>query len=127
VGTINTALERRLLPSLLSPNDAVALFSELVDNVSWDNSMKVRKTACYGEAYDESGVDLDVEFMHPLLVPVCVPLCKEVGFLPANSLLKYYEDGRSTMSFHSDATSSLEGDIVIVSLGAKQRMTCSCK
>ena len=117
--------ECRLILSFLPPEKAETLFADLVEQVDWDTSMKARKTACYGETYDESGVDFEVQAMHPLLVPVCEAISEEVGFLPTNCLLNYYEDGKSTMGFHSDTTSNLEDEtgIVIVSLGAERNLT----
>ncbi len=123
--SINTEPEYRLIPAFLSEIRAQKLFRDLIDNVEWDTSMKARKTACYGETYDESGVDFKVLNMHPLLVPICKHIEEEVGFLPTNCLLNYYEDGKSTMGFHSDTTNNLEDDtgIVIVSLGAERSLT----
>ena len=122
---INIEPECRLVSTFLPPDRAGKLFADLVANVEWDTSMKARKTACYGETYDESGVDFEVRAMHPLLVPVCELIDEEVGFLPTNCLLNYYEDGKSTMGFHSDTTSNLEDGtgIVIVSLGAERSLT----
>ena len=123
--TIHTTPEHRLVPSFLTSDKAKSLFNELVAQVGWDTSMKARKTACYGETYDESGVDFVVQKMHPLLVPLCDEISAEVGFRPTNCLLNYYEDGKSTMGFHSDTTSNLEDEtgIVIVSLGAERCLT----
>ena len=123
--TINSEPEHRLVLNFLNEDQAKRLFADLVAEVEWDMSMKARKTACYGETYDESGVDFEVRDMHSLLVPICERISDEVGFLPTNCLLNYYEDGKSTMGFHSDTTSNLEDDtgIVIVSLGAKRNLT----
>ncbi|MEM1294446.1 MAG: alpha-ketoglutarate-dependent dioxygenase AlkB [Verrucomicrobiota bacterium] len=122
---IDVEPEHRLVPSFLLPNRANQLFTDLVEQVEWDASMKARKTACYGETYDESGVDFEVREMHPLLAPVCEQIGEEVGFQPTNCLLNYYEDGQSTMGFHSDTISNLEDGtgIVIVSLGAERSLT----
>lgn len=123
--TIDNAPEHRLITEFLNSEQADNLFQDLVEHVEWDTSMKARKTACYGETYDESGVDFRVQEMHPLLVPICEKVCRAVGFQPTNCLLNYYEDGQSTMGFHSDTTSNLEDGtgIAIVSLGAERSLT----
>ena len=117
--TIDTEPEHRLISAFLPGDEASKLFTDLASQVTWDTSMKARKTACYGETYDESGVNFVVQEMHPLLISLCDDVYGEVGFRPTNCLLNYYEDGTSTMGYHSDTISNLEEGtgIVIVSKG----------
>jgi len=53
------------------------------------------------------------------LADVAKSLATEVGFVPNNCLLNYYEDGRSSMGFHSDSSAELAPGtgVAIVSLG----------
>lgn len=117
--------EYKLIEEFLESDEATQLLHQLVEVVEWDTSMKARKTACYGETYDESGVDFTVQQMLPELEPICGGVERAVSFRPTNCLLNYYEDGSSTMGFHSDTTSNLEDQtgIVIVSLGAERAIT----
>ena len=111
--------------SFLSSVEATSLFQDLEQSIEWDTSIKARKTACFGETYDESGVDYEVQPMHEILLPLLDRIEYLVGFKPTNCLANYYSDGKSTMGFHSDTISNLEGDtgIVIVSLGAERNLT----
>jgi hypothetical protein len=113
----------------LSKPNADVLFHALVNEIAWDDRMKARKTACFGQTYDDSGVDYDVKPMHALLVPLCEGLRRTLGFEPTNCLLNYYETGRSSMGFHSDATYNLEKGtgIAILSLGAERLLTFRSK
>jgi alkylated DNA repair dioxygenase AlkB len=121
--------EVTLTPAYLSPAEADELFRTLVNEVDWDTRMKARKTACFGQTYDDSGVDYEVKPMHALLLPLCIRLHATLGFEPSNCLLNYYENGRSSMGFHSDATYNLARDtgIAIVSLGAERTLTYRSK
>ncbi len=113
----------------LSQDEAAVLFEALCTEIPWDERMKARKTACFGQTYDDSGVDYTVVPMHPLLVPLCASIERELGFRPSNCLLNYYETGRSTMGFHSDATHNLAAGtgVAIVSLGAERSLTFRSK
>ncbi|WP_264516705.1 alpha-ketoglutarate-dependent dioxygenase AlkB family protein [Luteolibacter rhizosphaerae] len=117
-----TEPEATLDPQFLSPADASALFEALLSEVQWDERMKARKTACFGQTYDDSGVDYQLVPMHPRLAPLCEAISVRLGFMPTNCLLNYYESGRSSMGFHSDATHNLaEGTgVAILSVGAER-------
>ena len=117
--------EYKIYDSFLDSAEAASLFSRLENEVNWDTSIRARKTACFGETYDESGVDYDVKPMLGTLVPILDSIEKELGFRPTNCLANYYSDGKSTMGFHSDTISNLEGGtgIVIISLGAERNLT----
>lgn len=121
--------EAQLIPAFLTPADASSLFEALLLEVTWDERMKARKTACFGQTYDDSGVDYALVPMHPRLVPVCTQIQEALGFQPTNCLLNYYENGRSSMGFHSDATYNLaEGTgVAILSIGAERNLTFRSK
>ncbi len=126
---VESAPEVTVKTGFLSPAEATHLFAELTTRISWDERMKARKTACFGQTYDDSGVDYQVVPMHPLLVPLCAAIEKELGFRPTNCLLNYYETGRSTMGFHSDAVHNLADGtgVAILSLGAERTLTFRSK
>lgn len=111
--------------SFLDSVEATALLNKLEREVDWDTSIRARKTACFGETYDESGVDYEVKPMLDILHPMINAIENKLGFRPTNCLANYYTDGKSTMGFHSDTISNLEGNtgIVIVSLGAERDLT----
>lgn len=98
------------------------LFHVLKDDVDWDTRMKARKTASFGVSYDYSGIEYPQTDMHEELVPVCELLEKELGFRPNNCLLNFYEDGNSSLGYHSDSSEELkEGTgVAIISLGAER-------
>lgn len=129
MNAIETHPEATLAPGFLGFEEAARLFDSLLAGVPWDERMKARKTACFGQTYDDSGVDYEVVPMHPLLVPLCDALERNLGFRPTNCLLNYYETGRSTMGFHSDATHNLAPGtgVAIVSLGAERTLTFRSK
>ena len=119
------APDYKLYHSFLEKEEANFLLDFLDKEVDWDTSIKARKTACFGETYDESGVEYEVKPMLDAFIPLIDGIEKEVGFRPTNCLANYYSDGKSTMGFHSDTISNLEGDtgIAIVSLGAERDLT----
>jgi len=116
--------EATFIVDFLVPEAASSLLDALCREVVWDERIKARKTASFGEAYNYSGIDYDVVPMPPVLEPLCEAIERELGFRPTNCLANYYESGRSTMGFHSDATHNLaEGTgIAIVSLGAEREL-----
>lgn len=121
--------EAILTRAFLRHDVATDLFDALLAGIGWDERMKARKTACFGQTYDDSGVDYRVVPMHPLLVPLCDAIEQQLGFRPTNCLLNYYESGRSTMGFHSDATHNLADGtgVAIVSLGVERNLTFRSK
>ncbi len=117
--------EYALTIGFLDSDEAMQLFDTLSREVNWDTSMKARKTACYGETYDESGVEYEVQPMIESLSALCDKVNQALLFRPTNCLLNFYEDGKSTMGFHSDTISNLDDDtgIVIISLGGEREIT----
>lgn len=104
---------------------ADALFEELRTSVVWEDRVKTRRTASFGEPFNYSGITYPRTAMHPLMVPVCAQLEKGLGYRPNNCLLNFYVSGKSTMGFHFDATDDLEpgSGVAIVSLGAQRTIT----
>lgn len=123
------SLEVTVTPNYLPPSDANPLFHALTTQITWDERMKSRKTACFGQTYDDSGIAYEEVPMHPLLVPLCQKVAATLAFTPTNCLLNYYRDGRSSMGFHSDATHNLAKGtgVAIISLGAERVLTFRSK
>jgi len=117
--------EPELLQQANFISDPDALYQTLVSEVSWEEHIKARKTASFGEAYNYSRITYDVKPMHPLLVPIVDKLEQIIGFRPNNCLLNFYEGGDSSMGYHSDSTEELAHGtgVAIVSLGAKRNIT----
>lgn len=95
------------------------LFEHLKQNVVWDESMRARKTASFGVAYNYSQIHYPFVVMPTNLTAICSAIEKPLGFIPNNCLINYYLDGKSTMGYHSDQTDILAEDtgVAIVSLG----------
>lgn len=100
-------------------DNAEALFTFLKSNVAWDERMAARKTDSFGVAYNYSQIAYPNLAMPSQLAHVCKKLEANFGFEPNNCLINYYQDGSSTMGFHSDQTDILEAGtgVAIVSLG----------
>jgi len=100
------------------PN-ATHLFKYLLENVGWDESMKARKTASFGVAYNYSQISYLDQKMPSDIQLICTAIERQIGFEPNNCLINFYENGQSKMGYHSDQTDILEGNtgVVIVSLG----------
>ncbi len=95
------------------------LFDTLVKGVAWDDRMRARKTANFGEPYNYSGMTYDAVPMHEMLVPIVDRLETRFGFRPNNCLLNYYVTGESAMGFHSDSNVDFApgAGVSIISLG----------
>lgn len=98
------------------------LFHLLKDSVNWDTRMKARKTASFGVSYDYSGISYPQTEMLEEIVPLCEKIESEFGFRPNNCLMNYYEDGNSSLGYHSDSSEELEEGtgVAIISLGAER-------
>jgi alkylated DNA repair dioxygenase AlkB len=121
--------EVTIYPNYLSQQTANDLYIQLRDEIEWDERMKARKTACFGQSYDDSGINYEIQPMQYLLVPLCMLIETSLGFYPTNCLINYYEDGQSRMGFHSDATYNLDADtgVIILSLGSERKLSFRAK
>lgn len=99
-----------------TPND---LFDFLVANITWNDSMRARKTAVFGQPNaDSEQVHLYKPF-HPFMHELSDRLEPILGFKPNNCFLNYYENGNSKMGWHGDSTHFLteETGTAILSVG----------
>jgi len=95
------------------------IFNYLKDNITWDESMTVRRTASFGVAYNYSQMSYPFREMLPVIKQICEDVSPLIGFEPNNCLINYYLNGKSKMGFHADQTDILEADtgVAIISLG----------
>lgn len=95
------------------------LYNTLEKEVLWDERMKSRKTASFGVAYNYSQISYPFQNFHPSLLAIIDKIDKEFKFKPNNCLINFYNDGNSTMGYHSDQTDILSDNtgIAIVSIG----------
>jgi alkylated DNA repair dioxygenase AlkB len=109
--------------------DPDGLFQRLSAETAWDESMRARKTASYGAAYEYSQMRYAESEMPDVLDILCAAIDRRLGFYPNNCLLNYYLDGDASMGFHSDTSEELapETGVAIVSLGAPRSMAFRLK
>src|SRR5688572_21115340 len=98
--TPNVLLDRTFLPT---PAD---LFEEVLRSVTWDESLKARKTASFGRPYDYSQMAYQATDLLPCLGCACDLLSRRLKISFNNCLINYYETSRNTMGFHSDDTAN---------------------
>ncbi|WP_298755747.1 alpha-ketoglutarate-dependent dioxygenase AlkB [uncultured Psychroserpens sp.] len=96
-----------------------SLFETLKNTIIWDERMLARKTASYGKAYNYSSMEYPFQPFTPNLKDIIESINSVLHFRPNNCLINYYEDGNSSMGFHSDQIDILEKNtgVVIISIG----------
>jgi len=101
------------------------LFELFKNKIHWDTRMKARKTASFGISYNYSGFTYPQVKMHPSLEIICKNIKKQFGYYPNNCLLNYYENGDSSMGYHSDSIKELQQEtgVAIISLGAERKIS----
>ncbi len=121
--------EVTIIPNYLAPRIATKLYGQLCEQIAWDERISARKTACYGLAYNYSGLVYEDKPMHDLLIPICNQLQTSLGFQPNSCLINFYADGHSKMGFHSDEIDNLEAgtEIIIISLGVERKLSFRSK
>lgn len=102
-----------------------SLYQGLLDDVTWDERLRARKTASFGQPYNYSGVTYDAVPFPELLLPLLAAVNERLGYASNNCLANFYPSGESTMGFHADSTNELVAGtgIAIVSLGAARAIT----
>lgn len=96
-----------------------SLFEVILHNSNWDDRMTSRRTASFGRPYNYSQIAYPFQEFTPEIKDISNSIEALLGFKPNNCLINYYENGHSSMGFHSDQTEILEENtgVVIVSLG----------
>ncbi len=100
------------------------LFIRLKNTVDWDSSMKSRKTASFGKAYNYNQMSYPYQKFIQELSEIIEKIATVIGFRANNCLINYYLDGSSKMGFHSDQTDILcdNTGVAIVSIGATRTL-----
>ncbi|WP_052598064.1 alpha-ketoglutarate-dependent dioxygenase AlkB [Aureispira sp. CCB-QB1] len=107
-----------LIPNFVKkPN---VLFQTILKNTPWNESIKSRKTASFGLAYNYAPMAYPFQEMLPCISILCQKISIPLQFFPNNCLINLYENGQSKMGYHSDRIDILAPNtgIVIISLGA---------
>ncbi len=101
------------------------LFEELMNFVTWDESMKMRKTASFGMPYDYSQMSYEATEIPTCLRDLLECLDLRLGIQFNNCLLNLYETGMNSMGFHSDETKNLRPGtgVAIISLGGERTIS----
>ncbi|MFT4682690.1 MAG: alkylated DNA repair dioxygenase AlkB [Flavobacteriales bacterium] len=95
------------------------LFALLTTSIKWNDSMRARKTASFGQPANNSEQKDPLEPFLPFMDELSDRLEPIIGFRANNCFLNYYENGNSKMGWHGDSTHFLEEDtgIGILSVG----------
>lgn len=106
-------------------SDHAALFTHLVTSIAWDERIRSRKAASFGLPYNYSGTVWPETAFPAILVQVLDHVEARLGYRPTNCLALYYEDGGSSLGYHSDSTASLVPGtgIAVLSLGAERAIS----
>ena len=94
----------------------------LKSNISWDESIKSRKTASFGTPYNYSNIIYN-KIEIPSFLNDLIRIVRNLnGFEPNNCLINYYYENSSKMGFHSDQINILYHNtgISIFSFGSKR-------
>ena len=99
------------------------LFNNLM-LLDYDKSMRARWTASFGKSYDYSGKTYPYIPMPDFLDALIPSISSFVGFAPNNCLINLYNDGDSSMGYHSDNTDILSPGtgVVIISVGSTRTL-----
>lgn len=110
----------RYVPNALG--EPGAMFVRLVEEVPWLDTMRARRTASFGRAYNYSGQVYPSAPMPELVRSIADVARALAGHDFDNCLCNFYESGENTMGFHADSYDELvpESLIAIVSLGAQR-------
>jgi len=94
------------------------LFELLSTSIAWNESMRARKTASFGQPANDSEEHPLDPFL-PFMDDLSDRLESIIGFRSNNCFLNYYENGNSKMGWHGDSTHFLKENsgIAILSLG----------
>jgi alkylated DNA repair dioxygenase AlkB len=110
--------ELRYIPGAIA--DADVCLVRLANDIAWDDRMRARRTASFGEPYNYSGQVYAAAPMPPLVAAIERRAAALAGHPFDNCLLNLYETGRNTMGFHHDSYDGLVETswIAIASLGS---------
>jgi alkylated DNA repair dioxygenase AlkB len=96
-----------------------SVFDFLMTNVTWEEKIRARKTARFGQPNIDSEHTEAYKDFFPIMDKLSERLEPVLGYQPNNCFLNYYENGSSKMGWHGDTTHFLEPEtgIAILSTG----------
>ena len=105
-------------------SDPPALFEQARAELPWRCEMKARQTASVGLAYNYSGIRYPDVSMPDWARTLCDQVQAVVGHPITNILVNYYQDGDSTMGWHSDSAEGIAAGTTtsILSLGVERKL-----
>jgi len=112
----------RYVPDAISDPDTA--LARLVAETPWRETMRARRTASFGRAYNYSGQTYPFAPMPDVVAELAERARELAGHPFDNCLCNLYATGRNTMGFHTDSYDELEPDssIAIASLGATRSL-----
>ncbi len=119
IGTIPGILyEEGFLP------EEAQVFAWAVRAVRWDERIRARKTASFGQPYNYAGLSYPPLPFPRELEQIRARVAERLAAPYNNCLLNYYPDGSSRMGFHSDSAEGIVhgAGVAIVSLGAQRSL-----
>lgn len=122
IPTAPPPLDLRHVPAALPDPDAD--LASVMDEVTWDERMRARRTAGFGVPYNYSGQQYAAAPMPTVIAAIAAHCSAHAGHTFNNCLANLYETGQNTMGFHQDSYEGLIlcSSIAIVSLGAARRL-----
>lgn len=93
-------------------------------NTQWDETIRARKTASFGVAYNYSGIEYSTTAMPHYLNSIIDAIALRFGYRSNNCLINFYDKSMSSMGYHSDRVDILDENtgIAILSLGGERTM-----
>jgi len=112
----------RYVPHAVPDPDAALAW--LVAETPWLDTMRARRTASFGRAYNYSGQTYPSAPMPSVVRAIADHAATLAGHVFDNCLCNLYTTGRNTMGFHVDSYDELDpsGFIAIASLGATRTL-----
>jgi alkylated DNA repair dioxygenase AlkB len=114
-----------IVPNFLDNTSANNLLNFCDNSITWDTSMRSRKTASFGKSYDYNQMSYGDTKIPSYFDNIISNIAKCLGWTPNNLLLNHYVDGTSKMGFHSDRTDILAPNtgVAILSIGSTRDLT----
>lgn len=115
----------KIVPNFLNNSSSNDLLNFCNNSITWDTSMRSRKTASFGKSYDYNQMSYGDTNIPTFFDNIISNIATCLGWTPNNLLLNHYTDGTSKMGFHSDRTDILAPNtgVVILSIGSTRDLT----
>lgn len=115
----------KIVPNFLDNTLSNDLLNFCDNSITWDTSMRSRKTASFGKSYDYNQMSYGDTNIPTFFDNIINNIANCLGWTPNNLLLNHYADGTSKMGFHSDRTDILAPNtgVAILSIGSTRDLT----